>query len=235
MSKTKLPTINYWPAFSDVAISLFFIVMVALVFQLMKINFDREIEDEMQKRFYLFQEKMKDQELTRLGMEQGEIKVKRDGFDIKVSFGANVLFDTMQKDLKENGLNLMNAFTKILLQMYNNRNSDILPEIQVEGHTDSKSIAAGYSNLFPSNWELSSARAITVVKFIQTSGIEPDENHKRLLSARGFNAYDYVAKEKDSKGEVVPGSEDLNRRIDIILHYEKEKIKNYLDTKMFNQ
>lgn len=235
MKKREYPTINYWPAFSDVAISLFFILMVALVFQLMKINFDREIEAEMKRRFLLFQNKMEEQELLRTGMKSEEITIKRDGFDIKVSFGANVLFDTMRKDLKEDGFNLMRAFTNVLLEIYKARNQDILPEIQVEGHTDSKPITAGYSNLFPSNWELSAARAITVVKFIQESGMEPDKNHKRLLSASGFNAYDYVANERDEEtGEIIPEKASLNRRIDIILHYEKEKIRKYLKTQFNN-
>jgi chemotaxis protein MotB len=76
--------------------------------------------------------------------------------------------------------------------------------IRVEGHTDNRPIA---TTLYPSNWELSTARAISVVKYlIQAAGIAP-----RDLAAAGYG---------DSKPRAPNDTEDdmsKNRRVEIIL------------------
>jgi chemotaxis protein MotB len=75
--------------------------------------------------------------------------------------------------------------------------------IRVEGHTDTVPIR---TERFPSNWELSSARAIAVVRILQDSGVEPT-----LLGAAGYASYQPVAANDTAEGRA------QNRRIEISL------------------
>ncbi|MFH1081204.1 MAG: OmpA family protein [Pseudomonadota bacterium] len=77
-------------------------------------------------------------------------------------------------------------------------------EIRVEGHTDALPIARG---LFPSNWELSTQRAVNVVKFlVGECGMNP-----AIFSAAGYADSKPVATDKNPEGR------SLNRRVNIIL------------------
>jgi len=75
--------------------------------------------------------------------------------------------------------------------------------IRVEGHTDNVPI---HSARFPSNWELSSARAIAVVRFFQSEGVDP-----ALLGAAGYAEFQPIAANDTAEGRA------QNRRIEISL------------------
>jgi len=75
--------------------------------------------------------------------------------------------------------------------------------IRVEGHTDDVPTAKG---LYRTNWELSVARALAVVTFLQSNKVDP-----ALLSAAGYGEYHPIAP-NDS-----PENRSLNRRIEIVL------------------
>ena len=76
--------------------------------------------------------------------------------------------------------------------------------IRVEGHTDDEPVSKGAP--YPSNWELSLARAMAVVRALQDAGVDPT-----VLSAAGYGQYQPVAP-NDS-----PENRSLNRRIEIVL------------------
>jgi chemotaxis protein MotB len=77
-------------------------------------------------------------------------------------------------------------------------------EIRVEGHTDAIPIASG---LFPSNWELSTQRAVNIVKFlVGECGMDP-----AIFSAAGYADSKPVATNESPEGR------SLNRRVNIIL------------------
>ncbi|MFP2928494.1 OmpA family protein [Pyxidicoccus sp. 3LG] len=75
--------------------------------------------------------------------------------------------------------------------------------IRVEGHTDDVPIGSAQ---FPTNWELSLARAMAVVRSLQDAGVDPT-----ALSAAGYGQYQPIAA-NDS-----PENRSLNRRIEIVL------------------
>jgi chemotaxis protein MotB len=77
---------------------------------------------------------------------------------------------------------------------------------QVAGHTDSAPITAATKKKYPTNWELSTARAIAVVKILVGDGVEAN-----TLSAAGYGPYDPVA------SNATPDGEAKNRRIEITL------------------
>jgi len=79
--------------------------------------------------------------------------------------------------------------------------------IQVEGHTDNVKIVSDLKKRYPTNWELSTARATEVVRYLQeTGGINPT-----LLSATGYGEYQPVAPNDTDEGK------HKNRRIEIVL------------------
>jgi chemotaxis protein MotB len=76
--------------------------------------------------------------------------------------------------------------------------------IRVEGHTDD--VPTNASGPFPTNWELSSARALAVVRFLQETGIDPTR-----LSGVGFGEFQPI------RPNDTPEGRSLNRRIEITL------------------
>ncbi len=77
--------------------------------------------------------------------------------------------------------------------------------ISVEGHTDDSSIK---SDRFPSNWELSSARASSVVRYLVASGFPAEK-----IRAVGFGDTRPKAPNRDAKGDPIPVNQELNRRV----------------------
>src|SRR6185369_1749376 len=74
---------------------------------------------------------------------------------------------------------------------------------QVAGHTDTLPIK---NKEFPSNWELSTARAVAVVKLLVEKGVKSD-----VLSAAGYAEFDPAASNANDKGRM------KNRRIEIVI------------------
>ncbi len=123
-----------------------------------------------------------------------EIGASREG--IVISLAGNLLFDSGKSDLKPRGMTLLETLAERLRTMPN--------EIRVEGHTDNIPIATA---LYPSNWELSSARATTVGRyFAEHSDIAPN----RLIAA-GFGEFRPIAPNDSREGRA------RNRRVDLVV------------------
>ena len=118
-------------------------------------------------------------------------------------FQAEVLFPKASADLNEAGKVEMLKLADALRQLEREIPEDIAWVLRVDGHTDADPIQ---SPIFQSNWELSSARAITVVKFLIAQGVQP----KHLVAA-GFGEYQPLVEgtSEDAKAE--------NRRIELKL------------------
>ncbi len=78
-------------------------------------------------------------------------------------------------------------------------------KIETEGHTDDAPIA---TNQFPSNWELSAARAASVVRFFEGKGIDADR-----LKAMGMGSAYPKVPNQDQFGAAIPENQELNRRV----------------------
>ena len=96
-------------------------------------------------------------------------------------FQSEVLFPAGQASVSPEGFNDLDALAAAILQLQ----TEIPPEInwvlRIDGHTDRRPIS---SVQFPSNWELSAARAISVAKYLVTQGVPPS----RLVAA-GFGEF----------------------------------------------
>ena len=129
-----------------------------------------------------------------------EVEVVEEADRLKVIFVDKILFDSGSVEIKSRGQELLSVMADALK---NDKDHDIL----VEGHTDNVPLSAALKRRFPSNWELSAARAAAVARFLQeNAGIKPER-----LSVRGYSFYRPVAPNTTEEGR------RQNRRIEIIL------------------
>ncbi|MEQ9490722.1 MAG: peptidoglycan -binding protein [Alphaproteobacteria bacterium] len=96
-------------------------------------------------------------------------------------FQSEVLFEGGSAELGEAGKEQMASLAKTLLEIATQIPPELNWILRVDGHTDERPISTAR---FPSNWELSTARAISVVKFLRSQGIPPER-----LAATGFAEY----------------------------------------------
>ncbi len=96
-------------------------------------------------------------------------------------FQSEVLFASGEAELGAQGKKQLEALAKTLVEIARTIPPEIDWVLRVDGHTDKRPIS---TPRFPSNWELSAARAIAVVKFLIAHGIPPE----RLVAA-GFGQY----------------------------------------------
>ena len=82
--------------------------------------------------------------------------------------------------------------------------------IRIEGHTDSIPIN---SARYPSNWELSSARAVTVARYFQGLGLPPER-----IAATGYGEYHPIGDNSKAQGR------EKNRRVEIFLQLDKSDL-----------
>ncbi|MFB0527220.1 MAG: OmpA family protein [bacterium] len=99
------------------------------------------------------------------------VKIDKEG--IKVVFRSPVIFDLGKAELKPEIISVLSAVGRVIKDMPN--------EVMVGGHTDDKPIISGE---FRSNWELSAARAFSVIRYFIEQGIDPGR-----LSAIGYGEY----------------------------------------------
>ncbi|RDE08178.1 peptidoglycan -binding protein [Pelagibacterium lacus] len=96
-------------------------------------------------------------------------------------FQSEVLFDAGQANISPEGQAQISGLAEAILELETEIPADIPWVLRIDGHTDRRPIATAQ---FPSNWELSAARAIAVAKLLVQQGVSPN----RLLAA-GFGEY----------------------------------------------
>ena len=116
---------------------------------------------------------------------------------------SEVFFDTNSATLKTEGQTELDKVAGALVSLEKEIPSNIPWIMRIDGHTDKRPITGGP---FQSNWDLSTARALSVVKYLISKGVEP----KRLVAA-GFGEYDPIA-----TGDT-PDAYRRNRRIEFKL------------------
>jgi chemotaxis protein MotB len=125
----------------------------------------------------------------------GQVVVEEKPRGLLISLRDAVLFDTGKADLKPEAKKLLDGLLPFLTQVDN--------PLSIEGHTDNRPI---HTAEFPSNWELSTARALTVLEYLQAHGVDP-----RRLSATGYGEWRPVAPNNTEAGQA------LNRRVNITI------------------
>lgn len=118
---------------------------------------------------------------------------------VKVTFSSAVLFDSGSAELLKEGQAELEKLAPSLAANAKQR-------IVVEGHTDNAKISGALAEKFASNWDLSAARALAVVRFLQGAGVPGDR-----LETRSFGEFRPKAPNDTEEGRAE------NRRIEILI------------------
>jgi len=167
---------------------IFFLVLYAFSFVVSEVKFERIVQslqkdmggevnkEYMERVIRKAREREAAEEMYGLIDEKrlkkfANVKIDKEG--IRIIFSSPVIFDLGKDELKPEIISVLNAVARVIKDMPN--------EIMVEGHTDNKPIVSGE---FRSNWELSAARAFSVVRYFIEQGID-----SKRLSAIGYGEY----------------------------------------------
>ena len=129
-------------------------------------------------------------------VKKGELQVRQYKDMLTVDVAEQLFFDSGRADLKDTGKAVLKKVGEAL-KGYEDK------VIRIVGHTDNVPIK---TKVFPSNWELSVARATTVVRYLQETGMPPER-----MVASGRAEYQPIASNDDPEGR------RKNRRIEITL------------------
>ena len=132
-------------------------------------------------------------------ISQGEITITELKGKLTMDVVDKILFASGEAKVKKEGLEVLKRVVDVLKNMKDKN-------IRIEGHTDNVQIAGHLSKVYPTNWELSAARALNVTKYLQEQGIDP-----KIISATAFGEYQPLADNDTPEGRA------KNRRIAIIL------------------
>lgn len=135
-----------------------------------------------------------------------QIEIERELNDLLIRFPSDDLYLSGSATLQADALELLN---EVIQAIKNNRYDDFL--IDVEGHTDDVPITSG---AYPSNWELSTARAANVVKYFTGMGIDSER-----LKASGYGASKPLVSNRDENGNPILRNQAKNRRVVLRLFY----------------
>lgn len=145
------------------------------------------------------------QEIEQVILENGldqEIQVELQEEGVLFRIQAPFLFGSGLADLREEPRKILDELSILF------RKFPYL--VRIEGHTDSLPIN---SVRYPSNWELSAARAVTVARYFQGLGLPPER-----IAATGYGEYQPIADNGTAKGR------DKNRRVEIFLQLDRRNL-----------
>ena len=132
-------------------------------------------------------------------VKKGQLQVRQYKDMLTVDVAEQLFFDSGRANLKDTGKEVLKKVGEAL-KGYEDK------VIRIVGHTDNVPISKAAQKVFPSNWELSVARATNVVRYLQEVGIPPER-----MIASGRAEYQPIA-ENDT-----PEGRKKNRRIEITL------------------
>jgi chemotaxis protein MotB len=128
-------------------------------------------------------------------LKTGQVEIGGDGDRIEVRIKSRLLFGSGSTQINRKAMSALRDLAKVLVPLPN--------AVQVEGHTDNVPIS---TLQFPSNWELSAARAASVVHFMTRLGVEAEH-----LAAVGFGEHRPLASNATESGRT------RNRRVTLAI------------------
>lgn len=131
-------------------------------------------------------------------IDAGQLEVVRRDGRMMLKLPDEILFPSGSRRLKEGGKDALIRVAEVLKEVGGDR------EYLIAGHTDNVPLRRG--GRFRNNWELSTARATTVVQLMVDEGVPPDQ-----LAAAGYGEFDPIATNETPEGR------QQNRRLEIIL------------------
>jgi chemotaxis protein MotB len=142
------------------------------------------------------------QVLRGLKLDDDKVSLGSDERGLVLEFDAGTFFEPASAKLKEE---FIAALAKLAETLNSPRYSAF--QIEVQGHTDDTPVN---TPAYPSNWELSAARATTVVRMFIQQGIEPTR-----LAAEGFADTRPKVSNRDVSNRPLPVNQAINRRVSV--------------------
>ncbi|HEX4404234.1 MAG TPA: OmpA family protein [Polyangia bacterium] len=133
-------------------------------------------------------------------ISKGDVRLTESGGKLRVDLVDKLLFESGEATISKRGEGVLARVGAVLAQIDDKT-------IQVSGHTDNLPLGDKLTAQFPTNWELSAARAVTVVRFL----VEKTNVPPQRLVASSYGEWSPVASNKTPKGRA------RNRRIEILL------------------
>jgi chemotaxis protein MotB len=124
------------------------------------------------------------------------VTLNKEDRGLKLSFQGRVLFDLGKADLKPEVIEVLNDIAEMIREWPNH--------VRVEGHTDDLPIG---NAIFPSNWELSVARAVRVLRFL----VDEKKIDPKRISAVGYGEYRPILPNDSTENRA------KNRRVDLVI------------------
>ncbi len=139
-------------------------------------------------------------------VEEGALLIETEDRELRMHFRGSSFYEVGHAELLPSGQAIIDRILEVIhaLDFYRFN-------VDVEGHADSTPIQ---TLRFPSNWELSVARASNIVRYFVETGFEPER-----LKASGYGDTFPVAPNTDEYGNPIPENQDINRRVVIRLYY----------------
>ncbi len=167
------------------------------------------LEESFQRSWRNFRDYIKKRKLEHLVAVSGSRKVFR------ISLASRLLFDSGETSLRPSSLEFLKTVRYLIVDSRN--------RMRIEGHTDDLQPDLAR---YPSNWELSAARAVSVLRyFLRDSRIDSTR-----LSAAGYGQFRSVAPNTDPEGR------ERNRRVDIVFlgdEGEDSELKEFIEVEGF--
>jgi chemotaxis protein MotB len=131
---------------------------------------------------------------------KGDVRLSQTGGRIKVDLVDRILFDVGDASITSRGEEVLSRVGAVLAKVADKK-------IQVSGHTDDQPISDRLRGRYPTNWELASARASNVVRFLEEKAHVPG----RRLVAAAYGPWEPISSNRTATGRA------RNRRIEIVL------------------
>jgi chemotaxis protein MotB len=142
-------------------------------------------------------------------VDNDNVKIEQLNDRLRITIEDSVLYPSGKSELSADG---KKALDKVIPTI---KDADADHRIEVEGYTDDVPVGKSLRSKYKSNWELSSARAASVVEYLQKKGVDPSR-----LTAAGHGQYQPTADNKSADGRA------RNRRTDIDLVPVNQKPSN---------
>ena len=146
--------------------------------------------------------------ILRTWMTKGAVRVRRDERGVRIIIASRLLFDSGSAYPKPESRKLLSVVAKLLKS---------IPDypFRIEGHTDKNPIKGKLARIYPSNWELSAARAAAVARIlIGEYGINP-----KRVSIAGYGSTRPICKQD------IPECWALNRRVEIVILSKRSAVR----------
>lgn len=171
--------VNFWPGIIDMLTSLlmFFMLIYFVQHNVNPASLATEIARQKQQKFNeIFEREFAD------AIARGEIHLDSDVNLLQITFGSEILFARGEYALQSRGEAILRRLAGVIVQLDEASSSPLYDQIQIEGHTDTSTM---WRRDYPrDNWELSTARALEVLRFL-TARSFPRLNEQKM-SANGY-------------------------------------------------